>query len=308
MESQPLRAFRVGAWRVDPAIDAISQGETTVKLVPRTMKVLCVLAGRAGEVVSQEEIEKAAWPGVIVTSSSVYQAITDLRRTLGDNTRKPTYVMTVPRKGYRLIAPVAPDVPELPEACAMPSALVAHHVPAAPASDMPAVLAAAAARRWWRFVIPAALTVVVLIAAGWLLLATRLTTESHPAKSIAVLPMADLSENADQGRFADGLTDEMTTTLGQVPGFRIAARTSSKVFRGRAEDVRAIGRTLGARYVVEGSIRRGAGRIRVSAQLIDTATGYQLWSSTFDRPADDMLAVQEEIATAIASALQLQLE
>ena len=106
MQASQKQPFMLGEWRIDPQADVIARGDSTIKLVPKTMEVLGYLAQRAGEVVSQDDIEAAVWRDVVVTSSSVYQAIGDLRRALGDDKRESQYIVTVPRKGYRLIAPV----------------------------------------------------------------------------------------------------------------------------------------------------------------------------------------------------------
>ncbi len=277
--------FRVGDWMVDPRLDEISRQGTTVKLVPKTMGVLRCLARRAGDVVAQEEIEKEVWGDVVVTPSSVYQSIADLRRALGDDKQQPTYIVTVPRKGYRLIASVVPDVVEAP----------------APAPAVPVPR-----RRPYTAWVAAGIAVLSV----GLFFAVRDRGKSESVvepKSIAVLPVEDFSEDGKGTPFADGLTEEMLNTLAQVPGLRVTARTSAFAFKGRNEDVRTIGRALGTRYVLEGSVRRGSGRIRVTAQLIDAQNGYHLWSKTFDRPIGDVLAVQEDIANAVAESLQVTL-
>jgi TolB-like protein/DNA-binding winged helix-turn-helix (wHTH) protein/Tfp pilus assembly protein PilF len=286
MESQPVQRFRVGDWMVDPRLDEISRQGTTVKLVPKTMGVLCCLARRAGDVVAQEEIEKAVWRDVVVTSSSVYQSIADLRRALGDDKQQPAYIVTVPRKGYRLIAPVVWEIAEEP----VP-------VPVVPSP-----------RR--RHPVAAWVAAGVAVLSVGLFFAVRDRDESEAVggpKSIAVLPVEDFSEDGKGTPFADGLTEEMLNTLAQIPGLRVTARTSAFAFKGRNEDVRKIGRALGTRYVLEGSVRRAGGRLRVTAQLIDAQNGYHLWSKTFDRPIGDVLAVQEDIANAVAESLQVTL-
>ena len=121
--------------------------------------------------------------------------------------------------------------------------------------------------------------------------------------SIAVLPFADFSERGDQEYFSDGLTEELLNALAHVPGLRVAARTSSFAFRGAAVPVDSIGRALNVAYVVEGSVRRVAERVRITAQLVSTANGYHLWSETYERDLKDVFAVQEEITAAIAGAL-----
>jgi TolB-like protein/Flp pilus assembly protein TadD len=124
-------------------------------------------------------------------------------------------------------------------------------------------------------------------------------------KSIAVLPFADLSEKKDQEYFADGMAEEILNLLAKIPGLRVFGRTSSFQFKGHTEDLHAVGEKLGTAYVVEGSVRRGGSRIRVTAQLFDSRSGTQLWAESYDREFGDVLALQDQIATNIARALQL---
>jgi adenylate cyclase len=122
--------------------------------------------------------------------------------------------------------------------------------------------------------------------------------------SVAVLPFVDMSPERDQEYFCDGMAEEITNELVQIPGLRVAARTSAFAFKNRAHDVREIGSHLGVKSVLEGSVRKAGDRLRVTAQLVDAESGFHLWSERFDRPLEDMLAVQAEIAERIASALR----
>jgi adenylate cyclase len=122
--------------------------------------------------------------------------------------------------------------------------------------------------------------------------------------SVAVLPFADMSPEHDQEYFCDGMVEEIITELARIPGLRVAARTSSFAFKHRADDVREIGRQLGVSTVLEGSVRKAGDRLRVTAQLIDAATGFHHWSERWDRTIEDMLAIQAEIGQQIAAVLR----
>jgi TolB-like protein/Flp pilus assembly protein TadD len=124
-------------------------------------------------------------------------------------------------------------------------------------------------------------------------------------KSIAVLPFTDMSEKKDQEYFADGMAEEILDLLAKIPGLKVIGRTSSFQFKGKSDDLRAIGERLGAGYVVEGSVRKAGARIRVTAQMIDSHSGIHLWSESYDRDYGDILVLQDDIATGIARALQL---
>ena len=266
MKSPDSRAIRIGAWRVDPALDEISKDGNTVKLEPRTMRLLVCLAEHAAEVVSVEQLLDQVWKDVIVTPNSVYHAVAELRRVLGDDPKEPSYIVNVLRRGYRLVAPVAPWVD--------PSAV--------PSED-----SLAAAEK----VSAAAHTNMAITTVG--------------DKSIAVLPFEDMSEKKDQGYFADGMAEEVVHLLARVPGIRVIGRSSSFQFKGKNEDLRTIGSVLGAAYVLEGSVRRSGNRLRVTAQLIGTQDGSHLWSGSYDKDFDEVLQIQDQIAASLVRALQV---
>jgi serine/threonine-protein kinase len=130
---------------------------------------------------------------------------------------------------------------------------------------------------------------------------------AEPQPSIAVLPFANMSGDKDNEYFSDGLAEEIINAMAQVPGLNVTARTSSFAFRGKEQDIRKIAELLGVRTILEGSVRRAGNRVRVTAQLINAANGYHLWSDRYDRELADVFAIQDEIAQAIAAALQVKL-
>jgi TolB-like protein/Tfp pilus assembly protein PilF len=129
-----------------------------------------------------------------------------------------------------------------------------------------------------------------------------------PDKSVAVLPFTNLSSDRENDYFSDGMADELITALSRIEGLRVAARTSAFSFKGRNESVKEIGRQLGVATMLEGSVRRAGDRLRLSAQLVDTRDGYQLWSDAYERDLRDVFAVQEELSQAIAGALKVRLQ
>lgn len=132
--------------------------------------------------------------------------------------------------------------------------------------------------------------------------------EGVPEKSIAVLPFADLSASGDQEYFSDGITEQIINSLAKIRGLFVVARTSALVFKHKREDIRQVGRTLGVSHVLEGSVRRGTGKVRIDARLIDVKNGYQLWSEAYDSAEQDFLSLQSDVAQKVASALQIELE
>jgi TolB-like protein/DNA-binding winged helix-turn-helix (wHTH) protein/Tfp pilus assembly protein PilF len=296
---------QVGEWIVNPALDSISRGTETHKLEPRTMRLLMCLANSPGAVVSVDRLLAEVWTGVIVGSASVYQAVSQLRKLLGDADPNPTYIATVPRKGYRLIAPVLRGAP----------AGASSPVAGAPAVAAPVVGAAAigtppAARGLpWVALVLGTVALIALIAAGeWVW--TRWSTPSRSAgstASIVVLPFLDLTAEKTGQSFCDGLTEELSNWLSQIPTLRVVARTSALAFRGQGTDVRTIGKELDTNHLLEGSLRRSGDHMRITVQLIDARSGFRLWSENFDRPMEDAIKIQEDISRSVARSLQVQL-
>jgi TolB-like protein/DNA-binding winged helix-turn-helix (wHTH) protein/Flp pilus assembly protein TadD len=290
----PGAAVQIGEWLVDPALDIISRGAETHKLEPRTMRLLLCLANSAGAVVSVDRLLTEVWSGVVVGSASVYQAVSQLRKLLGDVDPNPTYIATIPRKGYRLMARVVPvgtagaPVSVTEPAGVRPSLSDRRKV-------MPLILGGAA---------------LIAIAAGWFIW-TRIQPFNGSAgsadKSVAVLPFVDMSEKKDQEYFSDGLSEELINHLSRSPGLKVIARTSSFQFKGRNEDVRSIAGRLGVAHLLEGSVRKAGQELRVTTQLIRASDGVHLWSQTYDRNLADIFKVQDEISERVANALNATL-
>jgi transcriptional activator of cad operon len=285
----PIREpIQIGDWVADPQTDTIRRPGQTQKLEPRTMRLLLLMAANPGVVLSVERMLNEVWQGVVVSPASVYQAVSQLRRLLGDTDPDPTYIATVPRKGYRLMAQVVSLAP----------APTGPPKPVAPASPV-------ISRRRITLLLATAL-LCVLAGAGWLLWHLYFAAPPQTAQSIVVLPFIDMTQERQDQSFCDGLTEELSNWLAQIPTLRVVARTSAFAFRGQT-DARQIGRALNTTHVLEGSMRRSGDHMRVTVQLIETRSGYHLWSSEYDRQADDTINLQEDIARAVALSLQIRL-
>jgi transcriptional activator of cad operon len=303
--------LRIGAWCVDPTSGQISRDGETARVEVRTMRLLLCLAEHAGEVVSIEELLTQVWSGVIVSQDSVYQSVASLRRLLGDDPKQPTYIATVPRLGYRLVAPVSPWADQsIAQTGASLTADSEHPTPAA--TDAPAPGARLGAGFMW-----AAGAGLCLALAGAVLFYGRGANSNHSAsparaqqtpKSIAVLPFHDLTEEMTQEPFADGMTVELINKLSKIPGLRVHAPTSSSSFKGKRITIAGIAKMLGVAYVVDGSVRKSGARLRVAARLIRAEDEYVVWSETYDRPLDDILMVQDDIAGEVTKALKASIE
>jgi TolB-like protein/DNA-binding winged helix-turn-helix (wHTH) protein len=290
-----LRApVQIGEWVAHPDTDMISRSGETQKLEPRTMRLLLLLAQAPGAVVSVEQMLNEVWQGVVVGPASVYQAISQLRRLLGDTDPNPTYIANVPRKGYRLLAPVSPVVSPVV------SAAIPDPVPAQPP------IAVLQRRMQLTTLLTIIVALMILGSSGWFIWRQRPVSSPVTSPSIVVLPFVDMTEEGHQQFFCDGLTEELSNWLAQIPTLRVVARTSAFFFRGQ-QDARQIGRALNTTHILEGSMRRSGDRMRITVQLIDARNGYHIWSSEYDRQIDDTLKMQEEIARSVAESLQIRL-
>jgi transcriptional activator of cad operon len=304
MNAQTPKPLCVGEWRVDPLLGSMSRDSQIVRLEARTMRLLLCLAARAGQVVSIDELLDQVWPGVVVTPDSVYQAVTALRRLLQDDARQPAYIATVPRQGYRMVASVSP----CPEPAAAPApADTAQTANPAQAGDG---RSAAPRRRAAAALAAAALCLVLLGVAAFLVHDRRPHSPALPAapqqprRSVAVLPFLDLtSQTMNEEYFADGMTEEIIDRLSRIQGLQVPSPTASFYFKGRQVKVPDIARSLSVAYVLDGSIRRSARTLRVAARLIRADDGYVIWSRTYDRPLDNPLRVQDDIAGELARAV-----
>ena len=314
MENLTTTKLRVGAWCVDPALGEMTRAGETVRLEPRTLRLLLCLTARAGEIVSADELLGQVWQGVVVTPDSVYQAIASLRRLLGDDPKQASYIATVPRQGYRMVAQVGPwDEPPVP--ATLPAAgaapLSATSLSAAPLS---AALPSAAPGKRRALVLAACLAASAGLAL-WMS-GTQATKPPPPAvnsapqyrNSIAVLPFSDLTEGMGHEVFADGMTEELINRFSQIPGFKVPAPTSSFYYKGKQKALAEIGKELGVNYILDGSVRKSGNTLRVAARLMKADNGFIIWSDTYDKPVTDLLMVQDDIAGAVAKALKAAIE
>jgi TolB-like protein/DNA-binding winged helix-turn-helix (wHTH) protein len=302
MEHPTTTRLRVGAWCVNPASGEISRDGQTARLEERTMRLLLCLAEHPGEIVSIDDLLNRVWSDVTVSQDSVYQAVTSLRRLLGDDPKQPAYIATVPRLGYRMVATVSPWVDQRTD----------------PQPDHSAALTKAFPRRRTGFTWAAGsalcLVLVVLIAFQFRgkvasnTHAAAAVIASQPQNSIAVLPFLDLTEGMKEEEFADGMTEELIDKLSKIPGLQVTPPTSSFYYKGKQITVADVAKALGVAYVLDGSVRKSGARLRVAARLIRADNGYVVWSESYDRPLHDILMVQDDIAGEVTKALTASIE
>jgi transcriptional activator of cad operon len=301
------------------------------------MRLLVCLADHAGEVVSIDDLLDQVWSDVTVAPDSVYQAVTSLRRLLGDDPKQPTYIETVPRLGYRMVATVSPWTAHpvtqsagerSAQTGASQTSVGEQPTPTVHALDVPEkpgprlqpglTLAAGAAL--------CLLLVVAFVVYGRFAKNNSSASSTNgtvgavalqPQKSIAVLPFLDLTDEMNQEPLADGMTEELIDKLSKIPGLRVPSATSSFYFKGKLwprsqgspqPTIAEIAKTLGVAYVLDGSVRKSGAMVRVDARLIRADNGFVVWSESYDRPFSDILMVQDDIAGEVAKALRASID
>jgi TolB-like protein/DNA-binding winged helix-turn-helix (wHTH) protein/tetratricopeptide (TPR) repeat protein len=283
----PVYAF--GEWRLDAAQRLLFRRDTLVPLPPKVLETLLVLVEQHGRIVEKEELLSRLWPGTFVEEGNVLRNVSTLRKALGDGDAEDAsrYIETIPKRGYRFVAPVELIEPQMSAAAA----------PIPPPLRSRKILLALTALG------------VVLLASGWL--AWRWLFLPVPAERVvlAVLPFENLSGDPAHEYLSDGLTEEMITQLAGLNPDRISviARTSSMKYKGARKSVQEIGRELGVDYVLEGSLRREGVHVRVSAQLIRVSDQIHLWARSFDRDLGGTVNVQEDVADSITGQVHVAL-
>ena len=277
MASQPdneaLR-YRIGDLVLDTGTRRVSRGDDVLAVSGLTFDLLLALANAAPSLVNHDELARSVWGGRPVTPETITQRVKLLRDALADDAGAPRYVELVRGQGYRL----------------MPDAEVV---------TGPREAQGRRSFRWgW-----AAVAAAILIITG----AGLWRFEPDPTPSIAVMPFVDMSPDGDQGHLADGIAEELINSLASLDGLQVASRTASFAVGNTDEDLAAIGEQLGVSAILQGSVRKSGGDIRISVQLVEADTGFQLWSETFARELEDIFAIQEQIAVATAGALGVRL-
>ncbi len=295
MQSNGRReSIRFGPFELRLRSEELCRDGAAVKLPPQPFKVLVLLAERAGQLVTREEIQSEIWgDGTFVDfDKGLNFCIKQIREALGDDAQSPLYIETLPRRGYRFIAEVDNFDDDQSDR---------------PSSQEPASKPALSFRlRALALTLALLLPLVVYIA--W----HRVASPSiQPAGKImlVVLPFENLNSDSTQDYFSDGLTEEMITQLGRLRPARLGviARTTALTYKKTGKDIRQIGRELGVGYVLEGSVRKEADRVRITAQLIQVEDQTHLWAETYERSPRDMLNLQSEVANRVARSLALEL-
>ncbi|HEY3837590.1 MAG TPA: winged helix-turn-helix domain-containing protein [Bryobacteraceae bacterium] len=289
---EPEPIVRFSGFEMDPDAGELRRSGVRLPVQGRPLQVLKILLRTPGQLVTGEQLRRELWPEdtFVDFEHGVRNAVARLRAVLSDNADKPRFVETLPRRGYRFIGVATTDVLPVP---ALPS------VPA-----IAAALPAPAGNR--RKVALFALLGIVGVAGGatWTIARLRATPGVVPIHSLAVLPLENLSGDPAQDYFADGITDELITTLAKLNSVSVISRTSVMQYKGmHNKPLPQIAHELGVDAVVEGTLQHSGDRIQLTAQLIDANTDRHLWAERYERSSRDVLLVENEIAKAVAEKL-----
>lgn len=293
--------FRVGPWLVQPSLNTISQNGTSNRVEPKMMAVLVCLAEHRGEVVPKEKLLQAAWPDIFVSDDVLKRSVSELRRVFGDDAHESRIIETIPKRGYRLVTAVVLGNGHV-SGLAIPQMIKGHTD-----SVRPAI------RKKWRiglFAIGITVSVCgLLLAFNVAGIRERLvSTSGLPViRSLAVLPLQNLSEDPSQEYFADGMTEELITELSRLSGLKVISRTSITRYRKTDKSLPQIARELNVDAIVEGSVLRAGDRVRITAQLIYAPKDTNLWAQTYDRDLRDTLTLQSAVAKAIVDEIRVKM-
>jgi TolB-like protein/DNA-binding winged helix-turn-helix (wHTH) protein/Flp pilus assembly protein TadD len=314
MESlQPNSVVRFGTFEVSLQSGEVRKAGLRIRVQQQPMKLLEILLEHPGEVVTREELRSRVWPSENFGDfdQALNIAIGKLRSALGDSAESPRFIETLPKRGYRFIADVsvvdadAGPKRQEPVGAELPALDTGQKIQAAGLAVAPK------RRRWPTRWVGALALVIIIIVIGLSILSVWLLRSRAPAptgiRSIAVLPLENLSGDAAQNYFADGMTDELITDLAQISALRVISRTSVMVYKGARKPLPQIARELNVDAVVEGTVLRSGDQVRITAQLIEASTDKHLWSQSYEGELRDTLALQNRVATAIADQIRINL-
>jgi TolB-like protein/DNA-binding winged helix-turn-helix (wHTH) protein len=292
--------FRVGPWLVRPSLNTISQNGTSNRVEPKMMAVLVCLAEHTGEVVPKEKLLQSVWPETFVSDDVLKRSVSALRRVFGDDAHESRIIETVPKKGYRLVVDVNPANGHGP-------AHVASSQPdkAELLSMWPSIRKGSIRFSAIGIVVPICGLILAFNIAG---IKERLfgNSDPPPLRSLAVLPLQNLSGDPSQDYFADGMTEELINELSRLSGLKVISRTSITRYRNTDKSLPQIAHELNVDAIVEGSVLRSGDRVRITAQL-HAASDASLWADAYDRNVQDVLALQSTVARAIADRIRVEI-
>jgi len=299
------RLIRFGVFELDLRSGELQKQGRKIRLEGQPIQVLICLIENPGELVTREELHRKLWPAdtFVNFEHGLNAAVKRLRQALNDSADNPRFVETLPRRGYRFIAPIQAGLGIAEDAVlAVAPAIV--EVPAAP-HPSEVVSGERPSRPNWKWPL-LGLLALVAVGMGWILHA-RSQPAAPTIRSLAVLPLDNLSGDPSQDYLSDGMTDELITELGQINELRVISRTSAMTYKGAHKPLPEVARDLNVDAVVEGTVLRSGNRVRITAQLIQAAADKQLWARSYDGELGDTLALQKQVARSVAAEIRIEL-
>lgn len=302
------KTARFGPYEVDVRSGELRKFGARVKLGEQPLRILILLMERQGELVTREELRAQLWSDntFVDFDHGLNSAVQRLRDGLSDTAQKEQWIETLPRRGYRFVGTVEWGNPS---SSASPPAILPPHraeAIAAPAPPPVPLQPPMSARPRWRFMLVAsALAVLAALLLMKLGLGTRASTSAASIRSIAVLPLENLSGDSSQEYFADGMTDELITALAKNPSLHVTSRTSTMQYKGVRRPLREIAHELGVDGILEGSITHSAYRVHMTVQLIQAATDTHVWAESYDRDLKEVSALPLELSQTVAKQVQI---
>jgi TolB-like protein/DNA-binding winged helix-turn-helix (wHTH) protein/Tfp pilus assembly protein PilF len=310
--SRHTSVVRFGTYEVSLQSGEVRKAGLRIKVQQQPMKLLAILLEHPGEVVTREELRSRVWTDESFGDfdQAVNIAIAKLRSALGDSAENPRFIETLPKRGYRFIAEVSvvgDDAQKKRQEFAAPGEPTTESVRTVQGAAVATSAAAPKRRMWPAFlvIIASALVLSLVILSVWLFRSR--VRPSTGIRSLAVLPLDNLSGDASQNYFADGMTDELITDLAQISALRVISRTSVMSYKGAGKPLPQIARELNVDAVVEGTVLRSGDQVRITAQLIEASTDKHLWSQSYQGDLRDTLALQNRVASAIADQIRINL-
>ena len=301
------RVVRFGAFELDTLSGELLKHGLRLKLPEKPFHILVTLLERPQELVTRKELQARLWPGdtFVEFENGLNNAISRLRETLGDSADNPRFIQTVPRRGYRFIAPVdrLADQP-----AAKPAEPIAGPNAIAPPTEPPAVVTPAERSRlaWIWFALAGG---AVLALTTWLVLKPSPAPASHAAHTVAVLPFeaGDAAEGSSDSYVAFGMTEALITELSRVGALKVISQTSVMQYKGQRKPLKQIASELGAGTIVEGSVLREGDQVRITVQLIDATTDTHVWAQSYGREPSSALGSQRELAREVAGIIRTRI-
>jgi TolB-like protein/DNA-binding winged helix-turn-helix (wHTH) protein/Tfp pilus assembly protein PilF len=319
----PAISLRFGAYEFDLRSGELRKHGIRIKLQEQPSQILAILLEHRGEMVTREQLQHRLWPSdtFVDFDHSLNTAVMRLREVLSDSSENPRFIETLPRRGYRFLAPVE----EKPASVNEPTPVQSGEVGASQSADSkvdstsPPLLSAFPAfaakpeKRVQRLrLVTVTLSIFAIVLAGafafrYLKRSSLATAPSGQLTSLVVLPFENLSADKDQAYFADGMTDELIAHLAKIRSLRVISRTSSMEYKGAHKTLSQIARDLKVDSVVEGTVLRSGDRVRITAELVQVATDRHLWAETYESQLGDILTLQSHVASAIVNEIRVKL-